>query len=277
MPRRSGLKFTAPPPCTGVVPAPTVAGGPDLAAPAFGEAGSITLDGSRSGCYFKPCQFKFVVNCTGKPGVVKQGASTAKITISFIDGNDIVMRDTPSGVNCTYAMTVTDNYTHTTTYTGTLWVSMSLVWGAEKACGGKWSECMHIFFVWAREHNPLLAQRRPQVPPLYLYPELDISPSTTLAGGDNVTLDASRSVCTNGGCTYQFRTLGCGPGLLLPANDGQLTRSTVTLTSGYGPGYDIDMSYSPNGMYPCIVGVGLYDAVAGKFSSAIGKELNVSG
>ena len=81
MPRRSGLKFTAPPPCTGVVPAPTVAGGPDLAAPAFGEAGSITLDGSRSGCYFKPCQFKFVVNCTGKPGVVKQGASTAKITI----------------------------------------------------------------------------------------------------------------------------------------------------------------------------------------------------
>ena len=109
-----------------VVPAPGVAGGPDFTVPAALPSAAATLDGSASGCYFGPCSHKFSISCPGKADIVRQGVNKTTFTVGFSDSFDVNVRNTPAGANCTYSYAMTDAYSYTNTYSGTLKASLLL-------------------------------------------------------------------------------------------------------------------------------------------------------
>ena len=107
-----------------VVPAPDVSGGPDFTVPAAVPSAAATLDGSASGCYFSPCSHKITISCPGKADSVRQGVNQTMFTVGFSDSFDVNVRNTPSGANCTYSYAMTDAYSYTNTYSGTLKASL---------------------------------------------------------------------------------------------------------------------------------------------------------
>ena len=84
----------------------------------------------------------------------------------------------------------------------------------------------------------------PQITPLLPLLSMTVAPPVIAGPPGSVTLDASASVCYNGACdNYRFDVNCCGH----PQVTKNGTSSTVTVTAGKGPGYDLNMLSIPAG------------------------------
>ena len=252
-----------------VAPAPDVAGGPNMTAPAGAPTASVTLDGSGSACFFGPCNYTFTLLCSAENTLIASNLTTS-FTIGPNSSYDINMRGEASAKTCRYRMYMydtqgTDNY-----YEGYIQVrvpragpcrSHACVQAAchvlqnRSACGSRRRACscrlIQLSCDKVRASSGLSERLRPppnsaQVPPLRLYADLAGGPLITATAGDNITLDARGSVCLDG-CS-QLITVECPDMNALFFLFPYTNESVVALTTGPGPTYDINMLRLQNGL-----------------------------
>ena len=103
-----------------VVPAPDVAGGPNMTARTGSPTASVTLDGSGSACFFAPCTYTFNLFCDASitPTAARSGSNSAVFTIGPGSGYDIDMRRAASAKTCRYQMHMWDTHGSTNYYQG---------------------------------------------------------------------------------------------------------------------------------------------------------------
>ena len=127
-----------------VVPAPDVAGGPNMTARTGSPTASVTLDGSGSACFFAPCTYTFNLFCDASitPTAARSGSNSAVFTIGPGSGYDIDMRRAASAKTCRYQMHMWDTHGSTNYYQGYIEVGVCAARRAPSRAGP--AGCTHV-------------------------------------------------------------------------------------------------------------------------------------
>ena len=110
-------------------------------------------------------------------------------------------------------------------------------------------------------------------PPLRVYAYIAGPPLVTTAAGLNVTLDASGSVCLDGGCSAYVYTVAC-PGRAAVQLSGNQPSNVVT--TGAGTSYSVDMRDLPGGIN-CSVAVAVTDGIGNSDTASIDLQVRSEG